>query len=365
MKLSVLKENLNKGLSTVSHLIQSNNSLEVLGNILIQTSDGLLELQSTNLELAISYKLGAKIEKTGSLSVPARLFSELVSSLPNGKLQLIKSKDNLEIHALHLKSLINGINSNDFPKIPIVKPINQFKISGKKLVEALEFVSSSASLDESRPVLTGVLCSVENSLLTFASTDSYRLSQYKLKNTDSNNVDVIIPIKTVNEVLRIVKSEDIQELEVGVTETEIIFYTKNITLTSQLIDGNYPDYTKIIPKESNTVVEVDKNDLLSNLKISTLFSRENANTVNLKTGKNLLEITAEGSQVGINSSEIPVTINGKEAEININAKYLIDAVNTIKGNKVVISLNDKLDPCLVSADLKNSDNFHIIMPLKS
>ena len=365
MKRSVLKENLNKGLGVVSHLIQTNNSLEVLGNILLQTTDGMLELQATNLEIAISYKLGAKIEKNGSISVPARLFSDLVNSLPSGKLQLIKTKDNLEIHALHLNSLINGINASDFPKIPQVKPQHTFKISGKDFVSAFDYVSSSTSLDESRPVLTGVMCKIADSTLTIAATDSYRLSQYKLSGIKSDSLEVIVPIRTINEVLRIIKSEDISELEIGLTDTEIIFSNKNITLTSQLIDGNYPDYSKIIPTDSTTVISVDKNDLLSNLKIASLFSRENANTICIKTSKDIISIISEGSQVGLNTSDIPAEIEGDSTQININARYLIDAINSIKGNKVVISLKDKLDPCVVSSSAKNNGNFHIIMPLKS
>lgn len=365
MKLSVLQENLNKGLGVVSHLIQPNNSLEVLGNILLQTNNGLLELQATNLEIAISYKLGAKIEKKGSVSVPARLITELVNSLTNDKLQLISNKDNLEIHALHLNSLLNGINASEFPKIPEVKPNLKFKLDAKDFISAFEYVSSSASLDESRPVLTGVLCKAKNSNLTIAATDSYRLSQYYLQKVKTADFEVIIPTKTINEVLRVIRSENINLLEIGITDTEIVFITKNITITSQLIDGNYPDYSKIIPNSSETIIEIQKAELHSGLKIASLFSRENANTINLKTKERSIEISAEGAQVGVNNSDIPAKITGKQSQISINAKYLIDSLSTIHNTKVVISLNNKLDPCVVSTSSKKSNNFHIIMPLKS
>ncbi len=366
MKLSVLQNNLNKALSVTSRIIQNNNSLPVLSNILLQTSDGRLELQATNLELAISYKIGAKIEKSGSLSVPARLLSDLIHSLPNDKIQLVKEKDNLNIHTSQLNSIINGISATEFPKIPKVKTLQQFNVATEDFIKGLEYVLTSVSLDESRPVLTGVYCRFKNSVLTFAATDSYRLAQFSITGLKINDLEIIIPYKTIQELIRIIKAEEVKDLEVGITKTEIVFSTKNFTLTSQLIDGSYPDYSKIIPKSSATSLVVDKDELLSSLKIASLFSRENANTITLSVSKNNLTIQSQGSQVGTNESTILVKSSGSDQEINLNARYLIDTISVITEKTINISLNDKLDPCIVSGGNKKSpNNFHIIMPLRS
>lgn len=366
MKLSVLQNNLNKALNITSRIIQTNSSLPVLSNILLQTNDGRLELQATNLELAISYKIGAKVEKTGSLSVPARLLSDLIHTLPNDKIQLVKEKDNLEIHTNQLNSVINGISSTEFPKIPNVKTLQQFSITTEDFVKGLEYVLTSVSLDESRPVLTGVFCKVKDLVITFAATDSYRLAQYSIKDLKINNLEIIIPYRTIQELIRIIKAEEVKDIEVGVTKTEIVFSTKNFTLTSQLIDGNYPDYSKIIPKSSTTSIVIDKEELLSGLKIASLFSRENAHTITLSVLKDNLIIQSQGSQIGTNESKIPIKKTGSDQEINLNARYLIDTLSVITEKTINISLNNKLDPCIVSGGNKKSpNNFHIIMPLRS
>jgi len=366
MKVVVLQENLNKAVSVVGRLIQTNNSLPILGNILLQTNEGRLELQATNLEIAVSYKIGAKIEKPGSISVPARLFQELIHSLPNDKIQLVQSKDNLEIHTNQLNSIINGINANDFPKIPKVAISQEFNLSTQQFLEGLEYVLPAVSLDESRPVLSGIYCKIDDSKLIFAATDSYRLAQYVMANTNLKPLTIIIPYRTVLELIRIVKNENISDIKVGVSQNEIVFSTKDFQLTSQLIDGSYPDYTKIIPEKSETSISVDKSDLINSLKIASLFSKESAHTITLKTEKDTLLVYSEGSQVGTNTSKLPVKITGEHQEINLNARYLIDSLSAIPAKTIQIKLNGKLDPCIVQSQIKKEEqNIHIIMPLRS
>jgi len=366
MKVVVLQGNLDKALNIVSRLIQANNSLPVLNNVLLVTSNGRLELQATNLELSISYKIGSKVEKKGSISIPARLFSDLIHSLKDEKIQLIQSKDNLEIHTSQLNSTINGINATEFPKVPKITTKQQISISAKKLIQAFEYVVPAVSLDESRPVLSGVYCKINKSNMTVAATDSYRLAQYQVNQVNGEDIEVIIPYRTILELIRIVKSDDIKSIDVGITSNEVVFSTEDFSLTSQLIEGSYPDYTKIVPKQSSTTIVLEKEDLQSALKVASLFSKENANTITIQSDKKDINIHSEGAQVGTNTSNIPAKTNGSVVNINLNARYLIDALNTINSSSIKIGLNDKLDPCLLSStDDKNTNNFHIIMPLRS
>lgn len=366
MKVVILQKNLDKALATVSRLIQSNNSLPVLNNVLLITSNGRLELQATNLELSISYKIGAKVEKKGSISVPARLLNDLIHSLKDEKIQLIQAKDNLEIHTSQLNSTLNGINASEFPKVPKITTEQQFSISAKKLLDSFEYVIPAVSIDESRPVLAGVYCKISNSNLTVAATDSYRLAQYLVTQVEAKDIEVIIPYRTILELIRIVKSDEIKNIDVGITSNEIIFSTDEFSITSQLIEGSYPDYTKIIPDKSATSIVLEKEELQSALKVASLFSRENANTITIQSDKKEIQIHSEGAQVGTNISKIPAKISGENTNINLNARYLIDALNTIGSTSVGIYLNDKLDPCVLSSeDKKKTQNFHIIMPLRS
>lgn len=366
MKIVVLQENLQRALSIVSRLIQTNNSLPILGNILLQTNNGRLELQATNLEIAISYKIGAKIEKSGSLSVPAKLFQEIIQSLPNDKIQLIQVKDNLEIHTEQLNSTINGMNASDFPKVPQVNVEQEFQIDTKSFIDGFEYVLPAVSLDESRPVLSGIYTAVRDKNVILAATDSYRLAQYSLTNTTLPDITTIIPYRTVLEIVRIAKSDLQDTLQIGMSKNEIIFSTKDLQLTSQLIEGSYPDYTKIVPKTSNTIVAVAKDELINSLKIASLFSRESAHTVTLKTTKDSLEIHSEGSQIGVNNATISAKITGQNQEINLNARYLLDTLSAMKSKTIQIELQGKLEPCLLRNTVKKDDqNFHIIMPLRS
>lgn len=366
MKVSVLQENLDKALSSVSRLIQTNTSLPILSHILLRTQNGRLELQATNLELTILYKIGAKIETPGSLSVPAKLITELIHSLPNDKIQLNNQKDNLEVHTNQVNSLITSMSAVDFPSNPEVKVKQEFTLSTKQFLQGLEYVLPSVSLDESRPVLTGIYCKVEDNILTLATTDSYRLAQYQMSVPKIDDLKIIIPYRTIQELIRLIKQENISEITIGITDTEIIFTTENITLTSQLIEGNYPDYTKIIPENHTTTIEVKKEDLTASLKIASLFSRENANTIQLSARKNSLEILSEGLQIGKNTSEITIKLTGSDQEINLNARYIIDALSVIPDQSILIQLQDKLDPCLLTSPKSQKlKNFHIIMPLRS
>lgn len=366
MKVSVLQENLDKALSSVSRLIQANTSLPILSHILLQTKNGRLELQATNLELTILYKIGAKIETPGNLCVPARLITELIHSLPNDKIQLNNQKENLEIYTGQLNSLVTSMGAEDFPVAPEVQTKQEFNLNTKHFTEGLEYVLPSVSIDESRPVLTGIYCKVQDGVLTLAATDSYRLAQYQIALQKVDNLSIIIPYRTVQELIRLIKQEEIEDITIGITDTEIIFSTNNITLTSQLIEGNYPDYTKIIPASHTTTIEVKKDDLSASLKIASLFSRENANTVQLSTKKDTLFVRAEGLQVGKNTSQIPVKITGGNQEINLNARYILDALSVIQDKTIAIQLQEKLDPCLITSPKETKlKSFHIIMPLRS
>lgn len=366
MKFSVLQENLQSALSVLSRAIASRSSLPVLSNVLIIANKSGVELQATNLEIAISYSIGAKVEKEGKLSVPARLFSELVAQLPAGKIQLTADKDNLTVQTDNINSTLNGIAASEFPQIPKISPKATLKIPADTFSKALSTVTIAASLDESRPVLAGVYMSFNKGGLTLAATDSYRLAENTIDIENRYEQNIIIPLRTAQEIQRAAGSDEQSgDIELQIGESEIAFHFGDIVITSQLIEGKYPDYTKIIPDKSNTNLIIDRQNLLNNVKLASIFAQSSAHTIQLSVTKNNLKLHTTAAHVGTNDATVECKTTGNNLEISLNAKYLLDVLQNLETNEVNLEFNSKLDPILIKPNQKDTKYLHIIMPLRS
>lgn len=365
MKVAIKVKNLLKAVNICSRLVSSRSSLEILGNILIETDKNVLRLSSTNLDLAITTKIGAKVEKPGKISIPARLFGEFIGSISEDTLQLIADDSNLTIKGSNIHSRMNGASANDFPTLPKMNNTKSIKFDAAELKSHLEKVLVSVSADESRPVLAGIYLQLEDKQIVIAGTDSYRLSEVKAKSSSGDNLACIIPARTATEVLRLISFEENEEVEMLIGESEISFNIGESQMISQLTEGKYPDYTKIIPSSSATRVECSKDKLMEAVKVSSVFARENSHGIALKVEKNILTIDAQTSDVGENTIKLEVKTTGKDATININAKYLTEILTVLDTKGVLIGINDKLDPLLVSPSGSDSSESHIIMPLRS
>ncbi len=367
MKVSIVQENLNKALNTVSRVVGSRTSLPVLANVLLTTEASRLVVSATNLEVAISYSVGCKTEKEGSVTAPARLFAELISSMPSDKIQLTSAGDNLSIKTTNFESSLNGIAVSEFPTTPQVKPEAEFTIPSPVLLEGLSEVVVAASLDESRPVLAGVAMIVADGQLTLAATDSYRLAEKKLPLPSVKDITVIVPAKTVQELNRIIHDSS-DDVRIAISKTEVLFEVGDVSLVSRLIEGKFPNYQQIIPTKSATSLTLKKSELMSIVKVASLFARENSHTIKLNFTKVGLSISSKASEVGENTSLVEGELTGEEAEISVNAKYLADVLNILSTNEVFLGINDKLEPCMIRAINKGKvqpDYTHIIMPLRS
>ncbi|MCC7543593.1 DNA polymerase III subunit beta [bacterium] len=367
MKISLSQEKFAKAINVVSRVVGSRTSLPILANILLDAHDGTLTLSATNLEIALTVSIGCKIEQTGSTSVPARLLNEVVQGLQSDKLQLVSNGDTLEISAAHTQASIQGIASEEFPAIPTVDAKQSITLPGQLFKDLLERVSKAASLDESRPVLAGVYIHTDKSTLTLAATDSYRLAEEKVVLKDIPSFQSILPIRTVQEVIRLINPDEQEEVSLIVGENEIKFTSGDITLISRLIEGNFPNYTQIIPTESKTTLTCQRDELMAATRLAGVFARESAHTVRVTAEQGLMKIYAEAAQVGQNTSEVPIELKGDATEISLNARFLLDALGAYSEPQVEIRLNEKLDPCVV-VPLQPRDNqqsLHLIMPLRS
>ncbi|KKR18364.1 MAG: polymerase III subunit beta protein [candidate division CPR2 bacterium GW2011_GWC1_41_48] len=366
MQVSVLKENLSKALNTVGRIVSTKGSLPVLSHVLINTEDGRLKLSSTNLELGITYKIGGKVEKNGSITVPSRLFTDFVNSLPNEKIDLTLKELTLKAKCSNYNSEIKGLSSDEFPLIPNVKENKVLSIDSKTLKEAIRLVSFAAAVDDARPVLSGVYFSKEGKRLTLVATDSYRLAEKAVTLTKDSKTDfsIIIPVKTIQELFKIISDLE-GEVEVYLSDNQILFEIDGVELMSRLIEGQFPNYKQIIPDSSETKATVNSAEFVNALKVTILFAKENANTINVQINpKGKIELQVEANQIGSSDSFVEADVEGKGGEISFNGRFLADALQNISSKDVTLEISSKLTPGIVRAK-EIKDYTYIIMPLRS
>lgn len=372
MKFITLKENLKQGLAIVSHLTSKNINLPILNNILIRAKKEGVELIATNLEISVNHFLRGKIEREGEFTVDARIISEYISLLPEDKIEIELLEDDLKVECQNYKTKIKGQSANDFPVLPKINQEEYFSFSISELRDALASVVFSVSNNENRVELSGVYFSFSPGKLVLAGTDSYRLSEKIIKTNNKSNLErsIIVPAKTIQELIRVlnnfkieeqIKSED--EIKIYLTENQIFFAFGSTEIVSRIIIGNYPDYKQIIPQSEKTVVGVEKNILVKAVKASGLFSKTGINDISLNFIGNKIVLSASSSQAGENFIELDASIKGGDNEIFINYKYLLEGLNNINSDKIIIRVLDNNTPCIIKSE--NDDNFlYLVMPIK-
>lgn len=373
MRVSCMQENLARGLAIASRAVATRSTLPVLANVLIATDNSRLKLAATNLEIAISCWIGAKVEDEGEITVPARLLSDFVNSLPP---EPIHMELETRTHTLNLvcdryEANIKGIDASEFPIIPTIEDGGQVALDPETLGEMIDQVTFAAATDESRPILTGVLARFEPGRLTFAAADGFRLSvrEAEMESEIEESVSVIVPARALVELGRILKETE-EPVQVTVTEgrNQILFHLPDIDLVSQLIEGNFPDYNQIIPKTYTTRTVVDVKPFLNAVKIASFFARDAANIVRLhmEPGTELapgrLTIRATSAELGDNVSQLEASIEGDELEIAFNAKYLLDVLNVIGAERIALEMTTPSSPGVFKP--VGGPNFvHVIMPM--
>jgi len=373
MKISSLQENLKTSLFIVGHIAGKNINLPILNNILIDARDSNIKLISTDLEMGITSIVRGKIEEEGLFTVEAKILNDYISLLPNKKIDIIKKDDKIKIKCDNYKTSIKGQEAEDYPLIPKVEREEYYKIKIEDFKQALSQVIFSVSTSETRVELGGVLFSFNNKNLTLVATDSFRLAekQIEIKTNTKEEKKIIIPAKTLQEVLRILSSLkneglDLEEKEITfyVSDNQILFILGNTELVSRLIEGQYPDYKQIMPTESKTNINVNKQELLRAVKAASLFSKSGVNDINLDfpIGKNKVVITSASGQSGENITELDAKVDGIDNGIVVNFKYLLDGINNIEGDDILIKVVDGETPCLLKGS--NNNYSYIIMPIK-
>lgn len=366
MELSVTQENLTKALSNVGRVASSKTGLPILSNILLRTDGNRLQVAATNLEIASTQHVGAKIITPGAITIPARLVTEFVSSLPKDAVDLKVTDNKLSISSGSFSSVINGVVADEFPELPTIDEKSSIKYSiasGDFKVAVSQTIITSSS-DSTRPVLTGVYWHSFEGFLYLAATDGYRLSERRLVETTSD-VAAIIPTSTLQEVLRTL-SDDVAQVELLFDETQVRFRVGESEITSRLIDGNYPDYRQLIPATSETKAVLKTAEFVRITKIAGLFARESGGSVTLTADseKKTLAIHSIASELGENTSLAAADVSS-DGQVTLNSRYLSEALGVIEGDEVEFRFSGKLAPCVLTAKVEDTNYKHIIMPLKS
>jgi DNA polymerase-3 subunit beta len=370
MKLICLQENFKKGLNNVSNITGKNLTLPILNNILLTADKKQLRLSTTDLEMAIISQIQCKIEREGSVTVPAKLLVNFINNLPNNKIDINIKNNIVSLKCENYNSTIKGLDAKDFPIIPKIKNEPIIEIDSFEFKNALEQVIGFVSVSDIRPEISGVLFDFSNEKrIKFVATDSFRLGE-KILNIKNSKIkkeeikSIIIPYKTVQELIKIISNSENVNLKISIENNQILFDLGETQIISRLIEGNYPNYQQLIAKQFDTTIIVKREELIKAVKIGSFFSSKiNDVRIRVNSKKSEIEVFSQDIELGENSSEIKGEIKGKDVEIIFNHKYLLDGLSDINTEKITIGLNGETSPGIIRPESKDEFTY-IIMPIK-
>lgn len=364
MKATILQEDLIQKASIASRFISSQPQLPILANFLLITGNGKLEIQATNLEIGIKTSVGAKIDKKGKVTVPAKIFTEIVANLPPGKILLEEQNGKLKISSQLYTINIATQSPSNFPDFPNNLEKETFSMSQNTLHDLLNQVVFASALDESRPVLTGVLFEFGEKV-TVVATDGFRLSYKEIQaNIKGKQNQMLIPATALKEIGRIsTKVDDNLRVALLPKEGQVVFEVGDTLLVSKTIEGDFPDYNKVIPNSWKTRFEVGKEEMLQAVRVSTTFAREASGVVKVVVKDGMIIISSESGQYGKEEGKIEAKTEGENLITAFNYRYLLDALGSIKGDTVIFESEGSSNPG-VFKDKKDQTYKHLIMPIR-
>jgi DNA polymerase-3 subunit beta len=377
MNVSVMQENLARGLGIVSRAVSSRATLPVLANVLLRTQDSGLKLTATNLEIGINCWVPGKVAEEGEITVPAKLLTDLVSSFPNQRVDLVLSpKDRtLKVTCAGSKSSIKGIEADEFPVVAAIGDAPATSVDARALREALGEVVFAAATDESRPILTGVLTKLAGSRMTLAAADNYRIAvrHLELASPVSAEMVIVVPGRSYGELMRILPDGEASvEITVTPNKSQVLFHTEGIDLVSRLIEGQFPNYEPVIPSSHTSRAVVDREAFLSSARRASIFARDSANIVKIALGgegvdgeeASAVSITAHAADIGDAADALEANLEGTPTTIAFNARYLIDVLSNLGADDAALELSGPLAPGVIRGVGKD-DYVHVIMPVRT
>ncbi|HDK27495.1 MAG TPA: DNA polymerase III subunit beta [Candidatus Atribacteria bacterium] len=382
MKLICTQNNFKKAIFNTERVIGKQNTLPILKNIMLKTEKGQLKFSATNLEIGIIAKIGAKIERKGEITIPARLLSDFVNNLPSEEKVLLETKNQtLIITSGNYNARINGLDAADFPIIPKLKSSYLVSLTAQKFKEAISKILFCVAINENRPEFSGVNVDFLEDKIILAATDSFRLAEINLKFSDNEIGDnyrdfitkkntAIVPYNTFSEIARAINTET-KKVDIAVEENQIFFEIDGVQVVSRLINGKYPDYKQIVPQKFSTRAVLAREDFLRAVKISNVFADSKSGEINLKidSKKSGLIIQAQSHESGENKAKLKADIVGPSQEIVLNSRYIIDGASVISSFNIAILVNNESSPVGIKSINNKSgeileDYIYIVMPIK-
>lgn len=367
MNFTCLQKNLAEGLGIVSRVVSTTGSLPVLSNILLETHEGRLKLAATDLETGVVVWVGAKVTADGAITVPARVFSRLVANLASEEVSITVDKQILKLKAQGVESEFNGLAASEFPNLPEYKAETGFELPGPLLAEGLNQVVLAAAQDEGRPVLTGVYFLGEGHALTLVGVDGFRLAEKKIVlETEIPSLSLVVPAKTLRELgLILGKHDEKVMISQDASENQIVFQVGDISLSSRLLEGEFPKYREIIPQEFTTKVILPREGFLKAVNLASIFTPTATNIVRLEVDPEagLVTVSANTQEVGSNKVEVAGKVEGDAVTIAFNAKYLADCLGALACEEISFEVMGSLKPGLIRP-VGSDDYLHVVMPVR-
>lgn len=367
MKFVALRSNIKEALAAVEKAVGDNANLPILKNILIEANEGSVVFTATNLEMAISCKVNGKIIEEGKSTPPLSLLLSLINNIQSDRLNFASKENDLEVTTDNYNAVINGLSPEEFPITPTIEHQDRvIVIKGVILKEAIQQVAAASQVSDMRPELNSVFLNYPLEKLILAATDGFRLAEKSLSENlftikQKEPFHILIPLRTTQEIAKLIKDEE--EVRIVWDENQILITTENINIISRLTEGNFPDYSGIIPKEFAAEVVVDKEEFTSAVRLAGVFGQKNSE-VRIKVYQNnkAIEIMSADQTLGENIHTIPAKIKGEINEVFFNWRYLSDALKAIKTKEVFIGLQEEGGPALIRA-ASDSSYFYILKPI--
>jgi DNA polymerase-3 subunit beta len=369
-------ESFGRKLALASRGVSARSTIQLLGGILLEAfgEEGVVRLSATDMEVSVQTSAPAEVSEGGRVVVPARIFNDIVRSLRPGELELVHdaAAGTLRISVNGNEYRIRTYAAEDFPQLPRFDEASSFRMSGEALVETVEKVSRSYSRDETRPVLTGILVSFEESRLRMVTTDSYRLSikETPLANAFDGTREAIIPARAMQEVGRIFAQADEEYVEVALSENQALFRIGDVLFGTRLIEGNFPEYKRLLPTAFQQEIPVGREELVDTLRRVSLFTARQTPPVpvSLEFTEGAVEVSVRNGEVGEAREKLPAGYEGEEElRVSFNPGYLLDGVSAVEAENVVFKLNEPLKPGLITPETDNGeepDFRYLIMPMR-
>ncbi|MEK7608547.1 MAG: DNA polymerase III subunit beta [Patescibacteria group bacterium] len=369
MNFVILRDKLKEGLDIVSHFVNDGNNLPVLKNILVRADENKITLSATNLESGISFYIPCKVIQQGSFTAPANILSQVINNIQQDKINVEQKNSFFEIKTENYQASIQGISSEDFPIIPRIKNITtSLEIEGKILKEALDQTTTATQFSDLRPELNSILFSYGLNNITFVGTDSFRLAEKKLQESQFSSNEkkewsVLLPLKTAQELSKTIKNEG--KIKINKDENQILFKSENFEIISRTIEGAFPDYQAIMPKQFYAEITASREEFINALKlIGIMADFGNEITVRISPGKKAIELFSKSKNQGDNTYVLSAKIDCKKdaIETSFNWRFLLEGLKSISAEEIFFGINEENKPAILRAPQKGS-YFYILMPI--